>query len=380
MTIVSTSIKAIVSLVVVAALVATRFSSSSNVSNIANECCAKETTGCKTSVAHTKKSQWIFLLESRCLSSEECLSLTYSVKFNRQRQPSHCNSSSTQASSKNNKMTRTSNLKGSRNLQSFSGGIVSGTATGQGTGTGSGFAQNLEDEEYGVTDGTGAGGFTSTSGSSGFIDSAGGTANGSAAGGATGSNGGNAKATLGGVQLLSFDGTTEAIGTGSFGGGISPVGFNTVVTEIPGEAYEGTSGSPKKGGSTGGGVSPSTFVTTMVPVSTGPTGGFGAGTGNLEIESFADGASKSDEYTEIGVSSSLGEATTFGGGMAQAQTFFGSASGLGSGAATGYTEASGAAKYQIDEYATFNAAAETTGTFNNVGTGIFGQSGALSFP
>jgi hypothetical protein len=278
-------------------------------------------------------------------------------------------------------MTRTSNLKGSRNLQSFSGGIISGTATGFGTGTGSGSAQNTnEDEYYGVTDGTGKGGFSSTSGSSGFINSALGTASGSAAAGVTGSQAGNAHVILGGAQLVSFDGTTEAIGMGSFGGGISPVQFNTVVTEVPGTAYEGTSGSPKSGGSTGGGISPSTFVTTQVPVMTGPTGGFGAGSGSLDIKSFTTGASKNDDYYEIATGTSAGEATTFGGGNAQAETFFGSASGLGSGAATGYTEATGSAAYQQDDYATFTAAADTTAIFNNVGTGIFGQSGTLAFP
>jgi hypothetical protein len=77
-------------------------------------------------------------------------------------------------------VTRTSHLKGSKNLQSFKGGIVSGVASGSGTGTTTGSAlANNDDEEY-------AAGFTSTSGSSGAINTKFGNASGSATGGATG--------------------------------------------------------------------------------------------------------------------------------------------------------------------------------------------------
>jgi hypothetical protein len=81
-------------------------------------------------------------------------------------------SSSTQAPSKSNKMTRISHLKGSRKLQNFgfAGGIISGTSGGGGSGTGSGSASVEDAGVVGVADGTGSGEFTATTGSSGFID------------------------------------------------------------------------------------------------------------------------------------------------------------------------------------------------------------------
>jgi hypothetical protein len=179
--------------------------------------------------------------------------------------------------------------------------------------------------------------------------------------------------------MLSFDGTTESSGMGSFGAGLSPVQFNTVVTEVPGTAIEGTSGSPKSGGSSGGGVSPPTFITTVVPVATGPTGGFGAGSGSFEIDSTTSGMLYSDSDYGIAVGSSGGEATNFGGGSGSATNFLGSAGGLGSGTSSGYAEASGGTKYDSD-YGIFSGTGGATGGFSNMGLGFFGKSQSLAFP
>jgi hypothetical protein len=298
--------------------------------------------------------------------------------FNLQMQPSHCNSSSTQAPSKNNKI---SHLKGSRKLQlplGFSGGIAQGTSISGGGATGSGSASVEALDDEGIADGSGGGEFTSTSGSSGFIDTVFGSAQGSSAAGATGEQAGNVGIRIGGMGSLSFDGTTESSGMGSFGAGLSPVQFNTVVTEIPGTAIEGTSGSPKKGGTTGG-VSPPTFITTIVPVATGPTGGFGAGSGSFEIDSTTSGMLIGDSDYGIGVGSSGGEATNFGGGSGSATNFLGSAGGLGSGASTGYAEASGGTKYDT-ENGIFTGTGGATGGFSNQGAGFFGKSQSLAFP
>jgi hypothetical protein len=155
--------------------------------------------------------------------------------------------------------------------------LVSGTSSGGGTATGSGLAQ-LSDAAgtVGVADGSGSGLFTSTSGSSGSIDTVFGAAEGSSAGGGTGTQAENVGITLGGLGTLTFLGTTTSSGGGGFGAGFSPVQFNTVVTEVPGTPIPFTTtsfGGSKKGGTTtttGGGVTPPTFTTTIVPVSTGP--------------------------------------------------------------------------------------------------------------
>jgi hypothetical protein len=288
-------------------------------------------------------------------------------------------SPSTQAPSKSNKMTRTSHLKGSRMLQDFgfSGGFVSGTSGGGGTGTGTGSAMVSDVAmDLAAADATGSGEFTSTSGSSGFIDTAFGTASGSSAAGATGSQAGNVGSTLGGLGLLSFTGTTESTGAGGFGGGISPVQFNTVVTEVPGDPIPETFA---KGGSTGGGVTPSTFVTTVVPVSTGPTGGFGTGNGSLQIDSTTTGYLGNTAEGSLGAGSSGGEATNFGGGSATAAHFFGSAGGLGSGAGIGAAAAAGITEMDVTN-GIFTGTGGATGNFNNQGSGIFGSSQTLTFP
>jgi hypothetical protein len=271
-------------------------------------------------------------------------------------------------------------LKGSRKLQfplRFSGGQVSGTATGGGSATGSGSAELLDDGLVGVADGTGSGEFTTTSGSSGFVDTIYGSAVGSASGGGTGEQAGNVGITLGGLGTLTFDGTTSSTGTGSFGAGFSPVQFNTVITEVPGSPIPETFA---KGGSTGGGVSPSTFVTTVVPVSTGPTGGFGSGSGSLDIASTTTGTlMNSTAAGGVGVGTSGGEATNFGGGSGSATNFFGTAGGLGSGAGTGAAAAAGLTEMEATN-GIFTGTGGATSNFNNQGSGFFGKSQTLTFP
>jgi hypothetical protein len=297
--------------------------------------------------------------------------LTYPIQFNPQ--PSTC--ILLQASYKSNTMNRR-NLKGSRKLQNFSfpGGIVSGTATGGGIATGVGSAQTMNNT--GITTATGTGAFTTTSGSSGFVDSALGLAEGNAAGGGTGNQLGAASAMLG-IGTISFTGTTTSSGTGGFGAGFSPVAFDTVVTEIPGSAIP-QQGSPKGGPKTGSfGFSDPTFVTTMVPVLTGPTGGFGSGIGVLGVSGTTTGTVLGN--TTIGTGSSGGAATNFGGGMASATNLFGTAGGLGSGAGTGAAAAAGNTMLDLIG-GTFTGVGGATGTFNNQGSGIFGTNGVLAFP
>jgi hypothetical protein len=243
-------------------------------------------------------------------------------------------------------MTRTSNLKGSRNLQSFKGGIVSGIASGGGTGTTSGSAHTASDDDYeSVVDSVGKAGFTATSGSTGTIDTTFGTSTGSAAGGATGEQTGGVNIIMGGEALLTFEGSLESSGEGSFGGGISPVRFNA-----------------------------------LGPYSTGPTGGFGAGSGSLDILGTTAGDSQSTFEDVIGTGVFTGEATNFGGGSAQSQNLFGSAGGLGSGAGTGKADAAGISAEE-DEGAPFVGTGGAASNFYNQGSGIFGGgNGALSFP
>jgi hypothetical protein len=281
-------------------------------------------------------------------------------------------SSSTQVPSKSNKMTRTSYLKGSRKLQTFSGGIISGSSFGGGTALGSGSAMTgTVAGVVGVADATGSGEFTSTSGSSGFIDTVFGYAEGSSAAGGSGTQAGNVGITGGGLGTLTFAGTTSASGNGGFGGGLSPVQFNTVVTEVPGTPIPPTSsGGSKKGGSTGGGVTPPTFITTVVPMSTGPTGGFGFGNGLLSIGSTTGGTLMGN-LTQIGIGSSGGTANNFGGGMASATNYFGTAGGLGSGAGSGVVAAAGNTKFDMLN-GIFLATGGTDGSFTNQGSGLFG--------
>ena len=155
--------------------------------------------------------------------------------------------------------------------------------------------------------------------------------------------------------------------------------FSTVVTEVPGTAIPETAGSPKKGGSTGGGVTAPTFITTIVPVSTGPTGGFGAGSGSLDIASTTTGTLMTTGLLAIGVGSSGGEATSFGGGSGSATNYFGTAGGLGSGASTSEGAAAGTTSFEVTN-GIFTGTGGATANFNNQGSGMFGSSQTLLFP
>jgi hypothetical protein len=232
----------------------------------------------------------------------------------------------------------------------------------------------------GVAGANGSGIFDSSGGSSGFINSSLGTAVGSSAGGASGDSVGttaNAAGTVAGLGTTKFAGSTIADGSGGFGGGLSPVGFNSVTTTIPGVAILGGRGGSKKGGSSGGGFTPPTTSTVVTPFSTGPTGGFGSGVGTLTISNTADGTVMGMEAT--GTSSVTGNAKTFGGGQGQSTNYFGSAGGLGSGVGTGAGTAGGTTKNDITN-GIFAGVGTATGNFNNAGSGLFGAAGALSFP
>jgi hypothetical protein len=314
---------------------------------------------------------------------------------------------STQAPFKSNELTRKINLKGSRKLQfKFTNGIVSGTSDASGSATGSGVAAAIvpgyvdAGTNLGVTDASGGGEFTSTSGSTGFIDTVFGSSKGSSAGGATGSQAGNAGITTGGDMnnmepfymfgYVFFNGTTTSSGTGSFGGGLSPVGFNTLITEVPGAAIT-TTATPRKSGKSGGSTiafAPSTFTTTTTPFSTGPTGGFASSSGALDIASQTFGTIFGAGSTPLGstlVLSSGGKATNTGSGSATSTNFFGSAGGTASGSSTGADTASGNGSTGAESgYKIMVADVRTMGgavaSFGNQGSGIFGTNGVFPFP
>jgi hypothetical protein len=297
--------------------------------------------------------------------------------------------------------SKSSNLKGTRKLQfgfgstgtQFTGGIISGTATGGGTATGKGTSTTADATTVltpppllAMGDATGSGNFTTTSSGSGFIDTSFGKAQGSAGGGGTGSQAGKAEIVLGGVGTLEFDGTTTSSGTGGFGAGFSPVNFYSVTTEVPGAAcclYNQKSG--KKGG-TPTGFAPSTFTTVVTPVSTGPTGGFGSGSGSSDISSTTEGALTDNVLDGGGLPApendgdgfSGGKATNFGEGSASVANFFGSAGGAGKGAGT--SEASGTGSTTLDPTGgIFSSSGLVDGSFSNQGSGLFGTTGKLSF-
>jgi hypothetical protein len=263
------------------------------------------------------------------------------------------------------------NLKGSRKLQ-FTGGIISGTSTGGGAVGGTGSAILLD--ILGLANSAGGGNFTSSSSGSAFVETPSGAAEGSSAAGGTGSNAGEVDGVLG-VGTLTFNGNTTTSGIGGFGAGFSPVGFNTVITEVPGTTIPETFA---KGGSTGGGVTPPTFTTTITPFLTGPTGGFGTGSGSLQIDSTTTGTLMGDATT-VGTGSSDGAGTSFGGGTAIGANLFGSAGGVGSGTST--IAAAGSGNTEMDATnGIFTGTGGATGDFNNQGSGIFGTNGVLTFP
>jgi hypothetical protein len=255
----------------------------------------------------------------------------------------------------------------------FTGGILMGTSNSGGTATNTGSTSNLN--ATGSTDATGASNFSSNSGSSGYIYSPFGAATGSSNGGATGSQDGSVNAMFG-VGGLSFGGTTTSSGMGGFGAGFSPVNFNEVTTEIPGTASMVQQGGKKGGFSTV--ISDPTFTTTFNPVSTGPTGGFGTGSGALDITSMTTGT-LAGGATTIGTGTNTGTATSSGGGQGIGFNYFGKAGGLGSGAATGTGTGSG--NTAMDTVGgVFTGMGMAVGNFNNGAFGSFGTNGALTFP
>jgi hypothetical protein len=221
---------------------------------------------------------------------------------------------------------------------------------------------------------TGTGQFTTMSGSSGFVDSAFGLAMGNAAGGSTGSQVGTATGMLG-VGTLGFDGTTTTSGTGGFGAGFSPVLFTAVTTEIPGTLIVTQGNSPKSGVSTA--YSDPTFSTVNVPSSTGPTGGFGQGGGGINIASTTTGTLMGN--TTTGTVSSTGAGTNFGGGMSSGLNYFGGAGGVGSGAGTGGAAGTGNTMFDLVG-GTFTGTGSSISNFGNLGIGVFGANGGLTFP
>jgi hypothetical protein len=274
---------------------------------------------------------------------------------------------------KPNTKTRPS-LKGSRKLQNFefTGGLVSGIATGGGVATGIGSVNVMNNT--GLATSTGTGLFSTMSGASGFVDSYAGMAMGTAAGGSTGSQIGSASGMLG-VGTLGFTGTTTTNGMGGFGAGFSPVQFTPVTTVIPGSLIV-TQGSPKGGNSMA--YSDPTSSTVFVPSSTGPTGGFGLGGGGINIVSTTTGTLAGGNTT-IGSASSIGAGTNSGGGMSSGINYFGGAGGVGSGAGTG--GATGAGNTMFDLVGgTFTGTGSSISDFSNLGVGVFGGNGGLTFP
>jgi hypothetical protein len=268
------------------------------------------------------------------------------------------------AHTKSNKMPHL-RLKGSRKLYEFP---LTTFGTSNGGGTAGGIGSVTNGDALGVSNAIGTGTFDTTSGSSGFIDTALGSALGMSAGGATGSQIGGATANTG-IGTISFDGLTSANGGGGFGAGVNPVQFNPVTSTIPGV---GVSGGSKKGGA----FSAPTTVTNFVPSLTGPTGGFGFGNGNLDITSGSTGTLNMG--TIPGTGSSVGTASNFGGGSGSGTNLFGTAGGLGSGAGTG--GATGAGSTNLDgTNGIFTGLGTSTGNFANQGSGLFGASGSLSF-
>jgi hypothetical protein len=113
--------------------------------------------------------------------------------------------------------------------------------------------------------------------------------------------------------------------------------------------------------------------TTIVPVGTGPTGGFGSGSGSLNIASMTDGTLMVvGPGDALGTGSSVGTGTNFGGGSAIASNYFGSAGGVGSGEATSGGTATGTTKEDTTN-GIFTGTAGAVVSFNNDGTGIFGS-------
>ena len=119
------------------------------------------------------------------------------------------------------------------------------------------------------------------------------------------------------------------------------------------------------------------FYSTITPFLTGPTGGFGAGTGTLNIGGTTGGTMMFDgTVATVGTGSS---GMSFERGEATGANLFSMAGKVGSGTGTVTADSSGTTL----KYATsgiFTGTECATGTFNNVGSGIFGTNGELAFP
>jgi len=264
------------------------------------------------------------------------------------------------------------NLKGSRKLQrlNFLGGTATGTATngGSATGTGSGVTKAAG----GIANSNGSGSFTNNGGATGFVDTVFGTADGDAAATSSGSQAGTA-AVITDAGTSKFAGTTTTNGAGSFGAGFSPVVFNTVIT--PGPLITTTSsGSSKKGGSSTTTVLGPDIVT-VIPTSTGPTGGFGEGSGAINLLSNSQGTA----ILGVSTGSITGAGASTGGGQGQATNFFGSAGGLGSGQISGTDAAGGNSKLDATG-ASFTGTGSASGSFANQGSGAFGTNSNVGNP
>jgi hypothetical protein len=262
------------------------------------------------------------------------------------------------------------NLKGSRKLQltQFTGGFISGVSNTGGTATGVGSATTKDPTNAADASSTGAANFMGTSGSSGFIRPTSGnglsggviitslgvqnaipapnqnSALGSANAGAQGSQAGAVSIANGGTGTLKFDGTTAANGAGSFGGGFTPVGVNTVT------APDGT--------------------TSEQIFSQGATGGFAGGSGALSIAATTTGSLMGGNTT-IGAGLSGGTASNSGGGMAAGTNGLGSGGGTGFGTGMVSSSAAGTTKFD-NSTGVFVGTGGVSGDFNNNGSGIFG--------
>jgi hypothetical protein len=157
---------------------------------------------------------------------------------------------------------------------------------------------------------------------------------------------------------------------------------------------------------------PTSGNVTVVPVSTGTTGGSGSGMGTLSIMALTTGflgiplavnnsGSTGGDPILVGpavvngAGSSVGMATTFGSGMASGTNFIGTGSGSGTSAATGVAGVSGAITLNQMVFnvmanrnntflgvngTTFTAMTGVNSNFNNAGSGTFGNPGTLYIP
>jgi hypothetical protein len=244
---------------------------------------------------------------------------------------------------------------GNDSIQPYSGGFVNGKGSGAGTAVVNGL---VESGIQFVTKTGGDAAFQSNGVGAGFVDST----NGGAAGTASADVSGAAAGKTGGLSIVmplapsvvdpgsvvaygrfSVSGNAAANGEGAFAGGFTPL------------------------------------------QASGPTGGSGSGTGRINVAGAGSGAgigmAGSTTFTRffplLGTAVGSGTAQTSSGGSASGFNDLGSAGGLGSGGSQG--SANGAiSAYLVNST---SGAANTTGTFNNAGSGSFGlPSPSRAFP